>query len=81
MLQRSNYVRRRQLDDDAALTAPLEVEFDFSDAGDNPNGYKTPAQLGDADLDALAGSWRKGAAAEFERAIAPFAEVDAKLWK
>ena len=56
VLQRSNYVRWRQLDDDAALTAPLEVEFDFSDAGDNPNGYKTPAQLGDDDLDALAGS-------------------------
>jgi plasmid stability protein len=33
------------------------------------------------DLDALAGSWRKNDAAEFERATAPFREVDAKLWK
>jgi plasmid stability protein len=33
------------------------------------------------DLDALAGSWRKSDAAAFERATAPFAEVDAKLWR
>lgn len=33
------------------------------------------------DLDALAGSWSKGDAAAFERATAPFDEVDAKLWK
>ncbi len=33
------------------------------------------------DLDALAGSWRKNDAAEFERATAPFGKVDAKLWK
>ena len=33
------------------------------------------------DLDALAGSWRKAEAAEFERATAPFAKVDPLLWK
>ena len=33
------------------------------------------------DLDALAGSWRKNDAIEFERATAPFGKVDAKLWK
>jgi plasmid stability protein len=33
------------------------------------------------DLDALAGSWRKNDASEFERATAPFRKVDAKLWK
>ena len=33
------------------------------------------------DLDALAGSWRKTEAAAFERATAPFREVDDRLWK
>ena len=33
------------------------------------------------DLDALAGSWREDEAVEFERATAPFGEVDTKLWK
>ena len=33
------------------------------------------------DLDALAGTWRKQDASEFERATLPFAEVDAALWK
>ena len=33
------------------------------------------------DLDALAGTWRKQDASEFERATAPFAKVDAALWK
>ena len=33
------------------------------------------------DLDALAGTWRKEDATEFERATAPFAEVDRRLWK
>jgi hypothetical protein len=33
------------------------------------------------DLDALAGSWRRNDATEFERAAASFSEVDAKLWK
>ena len=33
------------------------------------------------DLDALAGTWRKADAAAFERATAPFGEVDAALWK
>lgn len=33
------------------------------------------------DLDALAGSWRKDEAAQFERATAPFAKIDPKLWK
>lgn len=40
-----------------------------------------PALRRHDDLDALAGSWRKSEAAAFERAIAPFGEVDAKLWK
>ena len=33
------------------------------------------------DLDALAGTWRKQDASEFERATAPFSKVDADLWK
>ena len=33
------------------------------------------------DLDALAGRWRKNEADGFERAAAPFSEVDAALWK
>jgi hypothetical protein len=33
------------------------------------------------DLDALAGTWRKQDASAFERATAPFAKVDAELWK
>jgi plasmid stability protein len=33
------------------------------------------------DLDALAGAWRKTEGAAFERAAAPFAEVDPALWK
>jgi hypothetical protein len=40
-----------------------------------------PALTRHDDLDALAGSWRKSDATEFERATAPFAKVDAKLWK
>jgi len=41
----------------------------------------TPALRRHDDLDALAGSWRKNEAAAFERATAPFGEVDPKLWK
>ena len=33
------------------------------------------------DLDALAGSWRKSDATEFDRATAAFGKVDADLWK
>lgn len=33
------------------------------------------------DLDALAGTWRKQDAAEFERATAAFRKVDSALWK
>ena len=33
------------------------------------------------DLDALAGTWREQDVRAFERATAPFAEVDAALWK
>lgn len=40
-----------------------------------------PALRRHDDLDALAGSWRKSDAAAFERATAPFGEVDAKLWR
>ena len=40
-----------------------------------------PARIRHDDLDALAGSWRKGDGAAFERATAPFGEVDAALWK
>jgi hypothetical protein len=32
------------------------------------------------DLDALAGTWSKAEAVEFENAIAPFGEVDRTLW-
>ena len=42
--------------------------------------FKPPLPRHD-DLDALAGSWRNTEAAAFERATAPFSEVDAKLWK
>jgi plasmid stability protein len=40
-----------------------------------------PARRRHDDLDALAGTWRKTDAAAFERATAPFGEVDAALWK
>ena len=40
-----------------------------------------PALQRHDELDALAGSWRKSDAAAFERATAPFGEVDAKLWR
>ena len=40
-----------------------------------------PALTRHDDLDALAGTWRKQDASEFERATAPFAKVDATLWK
>jgi plasmid stability protein len=40
-----------------------------------------PALTRHDDLDALAGSWRKNDATEFERATAMFSKVDAKLWK
>ena len=33
-----------------------------------------------SDLDALAGTWSKAAAAEFEDAIAPLGKVDQALW-
>ena len=32
------------------------------------------------DLDFLAGTWSQAQAAEFEAAIAPFAQIDATLW-
>ena len=40
-----------------------------------------PALRRHDDLDALAGSWRKADGLAFERATAPFGEVDAALWK
>ena len=40
-----------------------------------------PARRRHDDLDALAGSWRKNEVVAFERATAPFDEVDPKLWK
>ena len=40
-----------------------------------------PALTRHDDLDALAGSWRKNDATEFERATAPFRKVDTQLWK
>ncbi len=40
-----------------------------------------PALRRHDDLDALAGTWRKAEAGAFERATAPFEEVDPKLWK
>lgn len=40
-----------------------------------------PAPRRHDDLDALAGSWKAEEGSDFERATAPFAEVDARLWK
>ena len=40
-----------------------------------------PALTRHDDLDALAGSWRKQEARDFERATAPFVKVDAQLWE
>ena len=40
-----------------------------------------PALARHDDLDALAGSWGAADGAEFERASAPFAEIDGALWK
>ncbi len=40
-----------------------------------------PALARHDDLDALAGSWGAEDGAEFERATAPFAEIEDGLWK
>lgn len=40
-----------------------------------------PALVRHDDLDALAGTWAKQDAREFERATAAFTKVDAELWK
>ncbi len=40
-----------------------------------------PALRRHDDLDALAGSWAKKDAVEFERATAAFGKVDPQLWK
>jgi hypothetical protein len=40
-----------------------------------------PALSRHDDLDALAGTWRKQDVSDFERATAPFANVDVELWK
>ncbi|MBL8514537.1 MAG: hypothetical protein JNJ55_11150 [Betaproteobacteria bacterium] len=48
--------------------------------GAGPQASAQPPQIFD-DLDALAGTWRKADAERFERDTAPFAEVDAALWK
>jgi hypothetical protein len=40
-----------------------------------------PALTRHDDLDALAGTWRNQDVSDFERATAPFAKVDAELWK
>ena len=40
-----------------------------------------PALARHDDLDALAGSWRAEDGAEFDRASAPFADIDGALWK
>jgi plasmid stability protein len=40
-----------------------------------------PALTRHDDLDALAGTWLREDAAEFEHATAHFVEVDARLWK
>ena len=41
--------------------------------------YAVGSQVFD-DLDMLAGAWSRAEAAAFETAIAPFAEIDVKLW-
>ena len=43
--------------------------------------HAKPTRRRHDDLDALAGSWHKSELAAFERATAPFGEVDVKLWK
>jgi plasmid stability protein len=43
--------------------------------------HAKPALTRHDDLDALAGSWRKRDATEFDRATAPFGKVDTQLWK
>jgi plasmid stability protein len=40
-----------------------------------------PALRRHDDLDALAGSWRKVDGVAFERATAPFGDIDTQLWK
>jgi hypothetical protein len=40
-----------------------------------------PSLVRHDDLDALAGTWREQDVSAFERATAPFAKVDAELWK
>jgi plasmid stability protein len=40
-----------------------------------------PSLVRHDDLDALAGTWREQDVGAFERPTAPFAKVDAELWK
>ena len=42
--------------------------------------HYAPAKRAPDGLDALAGSWSKAEAAEFNAAIAPFGEIDPALW-
>lgn len=44
-------------------------------------GDKPAAKTQHNDLDALAGTWTRAQGEAFARATAPFAEVDASLWR
>jgi hypothetical protein len=49
--------------------------------GDTDSTQKPSALKKFDDLDALAGTWSSPQARAFERATAPFSEVDPALWK
>lgn len=59
--------RRRKLSVNRLIVETLQQHYA---AGERAND----------DLDALAGSWSKAQAAQFNAAIAPFGEIDRALW-
>jgi hypothetical protein len=70
-------LKRRAAEEDASVNT---LVLRFIEQGLGLRRGK-PALTRHDDLDALAGTWRKQDAGEFERATAPFAKIDAALWK
>lgn len=70
-------LKRRAVKEDASVNT---LVVNLIEQGLGLRRAKVPLTRHD-DLDSLAGSWRARDGAEFERATAAFAKVDAGLWK
>jgi plasmid stability protein len=70
-------LKRRAVKEDASVNA---LVLQFIEQGLGLKRSKSTLIRHD-DLDALAGTWGKQDAREFELATAPFNKVDADLWK